>query len=1087
MKIKQLLCLAMLTSVGSAWAEEKSPLWLRYPSISPDGREVAFCYQGDIYKVSTDGGKATRLTTNVAYDYKPVWSPDGKQIAFASNRNGRGMNLYIMSSEGGEARLLSQHTTSKVPYSFSPDGKWLIFKAHIQDDAKSALHPEALFGELYRIPIKGGRAERILGVPAEWAVMSRDGSKILYQNLKGYENEWRKHHTSSITRDIVEYDSKTKSFRYVVKHAGEDRNPIYSPDGGSIYFLSERNGGSMNVYKTSLQGGETTAEAVTKFAGEPVRFLSMSDKGTLAFGYAGEIYTLQPEGKPKKLNVSISNDLDDSASFRLNFRSGMSSPAISPDGKQIAFVQRGEVFVTSSDHSTTKQITHTAAAELGTTFAGDGRTLVYASCRDGHWDLYKSSLQRSEDPNFANATSLKEEKLLPHVKGEKTQPQYSPDGKEIAFVLERKKLAVYNLASQALRIISDHPNLTTPAGGLDYEWSPDSKWIALSYVARRHAPYSDIGIVSSRGGEIHNITNSGYFSESPRWSSDGNALIFSTDRYGMRNHASWGSMQDVMMVFLNRKAYEEYRMSEEERELMAEAKKQSTKAESDKEEGKAKGDKSKASKVAKPSQDLVIEWEGLDERIVRLTPNSSNLGSAILSPDGKKLYYFSAFEGRYDLWSLDLQKHNTKLINKLNTSAPLFVSNSKRDQIFILGSLANKFDTKNESLKAITLSADMRYSPKNEREAMYNEVIREEAIRFYRKNMHGVDWAKLSQTYRRYLPYINNNFDFAEMLSELLGELNVSHTGARYRSGISIEEPTAELGLLYDDNTGRDGLLVTEVLAGGAFDRSTSKLRVGDVITAIDGEAIKAGQEYHHLLNGKAGKKILVSFRSEGKEYSELIKPISAGEQERLLTKRWVKRRAELVDSLSGGKLGYVHIPQMADDAFRNVYSEVMGLYYDRKGIVIDIRHNGGGRLHEDIEVFFSGQKYLQQEVRGEDYCEMPSRRWNHPSIMLVCENDYSNAHGTPWVYQTKKMGKVIGMPVAGTMTSVNWVTMQDNSMVYGIPAVGYRTAEGTYLENTELKPDIEVDLDLKKALEGEDTQLEAAVSTLLRQLSLKP
>ena len=240
------------------------------------------------------------------------------------------------------------------------------------------------------------------------------------------------------------------------------------------------------------------------------------------------------------------------------------------------------------------------------------------------------------------------------------------------------------------------------------------------------------------------------------------------------------------------------------------------------------------------------------------------------------------------------------------------------------------------------------------------------------------------------------------------------------------------------------------------------------------------------MLAGLAGKTTLVTYTSEGKEISERIKPISMGREADLLEARWVKQRAEMVDKLSNGQLGYVHLPSRGDDSFRNIYSEIMGRYYDRKGIVIDIRNNGGGRLHEDIEVFFTGKKYLEQEVRGEDYCEMPSRRWNHPSIMLVNENDYSNAHGTPWVYQTQGIGKVVGMPVPGTMTSVNWVTLQDPSLVYGIPAVGYRTKDGKYLENLELKPDVQVELKPEQALNGEDSQLAAAVRELLKQLGLK-
>ena len=221
--------------------------------------------------------------------------------------------------------------------------------------------------------------------------------------------------------------------------------------------------------------------------------------------------------------------------------------------------------------------------------------------------------------------------------------------------------------------------------------------------------------------------------------------------------------------------------------------------------------------------------------------------------------------------------------------------------------------------------------------------------------------------------------------------------------------------------------------------------------------------------------------------HAPAVRPISSGKLSGLLYKRWVKAREAEVQRLSNGRLGYVHIPSMGDDEFRTVYSEVMGKYYQCDGIVIDIRYNGGGRLHEDLETFFSGKAYLQQEVRGQDYCTMPSKRWTKPSVMLVCEADYSNAHGSPWVYQTLGMGKVVGMPVPGTMTSVNWVTMQNPLLFFGIPAVGYRTQQGDFLENKQLEPDVVVPLDYNRVLEGHDSQLEAAVRVLLEEVKAHP
>ena len=254
-------------------------------------------------------------------------------------------------------------------------------------------------------------------------------------------------------------------------------------------------------------------------------------------------------------------------------------------------------------------------------------------------------------------------------------------------------------------------------------------------------------------------------------------------------------------------------------------------------------------------------------------------------------------------------------------------------------------------------------------------------------------------------------------------------------------EATAELGLLYDwDYTG-DGLRIAEVIEKGPFDRKTTRAKVGTIIEKIDGESIQADQDYTSLLNDKVGKKILVSlYDPQTKEHwDEVVRPVSKGVLSDLLYQRWVKQRAADVEKWSNGRLGYVHIESMDDGSFRTVYSDILGKYNNCEGIVIDTRFNGGGRLHEDIEILFSGKKYFTQVVRGREACDMPSRRWNKPSIMVQCEANYSNAHGTPWVYKHRGLGKLVGAPVPGTMTSVNWVRMQDPTLVFGIPVVGYR------------------------------------------------
>lgn len=1072
----------MLLGTTFAHAMAVTPLWMRDVRISPDGKEIVFCYKGDIYKVSAKGGEAVQLTTQDSYESSPVWSPDGKQIAFASDRFGN-TDVFVMPANGGSARRLTTNSASEIPSAFTPDGKFIVFSASIQDPASSALFPTSAMTELYKVPAGGGKTEQILGTPAEMVCFNAAGDKFLYQDRKGFEDEWRKHHTSSITRDVWMYDMASGKHTNLTKRAGEDRNPVLSLDGKEVFFLSERNNGSFNVYSFPLDNPEQV-KPLTSFSTHPVRFLSLGGDGTLCYTYNGEIYTQKQGGKPSKVNVSLTRD-DQEIPVTLSYTRGASEAVASPDGKQVAFIVRGEVFVTSVEYGTTKQITHTPEAEEGLSFGADNRTLVYASERDGNWQLYKAEIERKEDLNFPNATLIKEEVLLPSKTVERMYPKFSPDGKEVAFIEDRIRLKVLNLETNKVRQITDGSTWYELSGGFNYAWSPDGKWFTLEFIGNKHDPYTDIALVSADGkGELVNLTNSGYTSSSPKWTMDGNAILFTTERYGMRNHASWGSLDDVMMVFVNQDAYDKFRMSKEDYELQKELEKEQEKA-ADKKDGKKEDKKEDKKEEADKVKDIVVELEGIQDRIVRLTPNSSSIASAILSKDGESLYYLSAFERGFDMWKMDLRKRDTKLLHKMGSGWADMEMDKEGKNLFVLGSgTMQKMDLGGEKLKPISYRAEMKMDLAAERAYMYDNMCREEQKRFYEVNMHGVDWKAMTANYRRFLPHINNKYDYAEMLSELLGELNVSHTGGRYRPG--VKEATASLGLLYDWSYTGKGMKVDEVVEKGPFDRKTTRVKPGVVIEKIDGQPVDA--DFSALLNGKAGKKILVSFYdAQSKErWDEVVKPISGGTLSSLLYERWVKQRAADVDKWSNGRLGYVHIESMDDGSFRTVYSDILGKYNNREGIVIDTRFNGGGRLHEDIEVLFSGQKYLTQVIRGREACDMPSRRWNKPSIMVQCEANYSNAHGTPWVYKHRQMGKLVGAPVPGTMTSVNWVQMQDPDLIYGIPVVGYRLPDGSYLENKELEPDVYVLNAPETVVKGEDTQLKAAVDELLKELDAK-
>lgn len=412
----------------------------------------------------------------------------------------------------------------------------------------------------------------------------------------------------------------------------------------------------------------------------------------------------------------------------------------------------------------------------------------------------------------------------------------------------------------------------------------------------------------------------------------------------------------------------------------------------------------------------------------------------------------------------------------------------KGENIFLVsrGQL-KKIEVNGSKTTPIAFNAEFSYRPAKEREYIFHHTWRQVLDKFYDPKIHGIDWAGYEKAYAKFLPHINNNHDFAEMLSEMLGELNGSHTGARYRSA-SSSPSTATLGAFYDNSYTGDGLKIQEIIAKGPLTKTGSKIKAGCIIEKINGTSIKGGEDYYPLLSGKAGKKVLLSVYDPAtkERFEEQVKPISYGTQSDLLYKRWVEQKRQMVDKLSNGKIGYVHVRGMNSESFRDTYSELLGRCREKAAVIVDTRHNGGGWLHEDLAILLSGEVFAKFTPRGQYIGNDPFNRWTKPSCVLMCEDNYSNAHGFPWTYKTLKLGKLIGAPVPGTMTAVWWENQIDPSIVFGIPQVGMQDMQGRYLENLQLEPDIEVYNSPESQLKGEDHQLEEAVKEMLKEVSSK-
>ena len=1068
-----LLSIFYLPSLVAQSGED--PLWMRYPAISPDGQNIVFSYQGNLYKVAATGGQAVPVTLHPAHDISPVWSSDGRHIAFASNRYGN-YDVFLTSERGGAPVRLTFHSANDLPSSFTADGKKVLFSSARLDSRTNRQFPSRTLPEVYEVDVEGKMLPgQVLTVPALNLSLNGDGSAMLFEDAKGYEDAFRKHHTSSISRDIWLYTKSDGSFRRLTAFAGEDRDPVFAADGNEYYYLSELNG-TMNVYRSSLDAPNEYAP-ITNFELHPVRYLSMAADGTLCYSYNGEIYTQGPGQAPLKVSVEIYADQLANPISPEAITGRVSEMVLSPNGKEIAFVHRGEVFVTAVDGSLTKRVTNTPEQERMIDFSPDGKSIVYSGERNNSWNLYRSSLSKEEEKYFVNATTLSEEVILANAT-ETFQPAFSPDGKEVAFIEDRTKLRIINLDNKQVRTILDGSNTFSYSDGdQHYDWSPDGKWLLVNFLPNEYW-FTEVGLIDASGKEpLINLSKSGFYDSNPVWMQKGEMLIWQTDKHGLDGVAKSGPSQvDVYGMFLTKKAFDRYRLSKEEFELSEGTEKKDKKEDKEKEEEAGK-------KAALPQ--VKIELDGIEDRKARLTIHSSSLADAVVTHDGKYLLYFSRTEKGYDLWRTKLRTKETKVLAKFGTGPGPLQLDKEGKNVFVLssGKIA-KVEIESGVKTPIAIKGEMTLDESAERAYLFEHIARQVRKKFYAPDLHGANWDQLVSDYQRFLPHINNNHDFQEMLSELLGELNASHTGARYRPSDPKADATASLGVFPDPDYDGAGVRILEVLHKSPLIRDGSKITTGTVIEKIDGQSIGPRQNYYPFLNRKSGKWVLLSLLNpDTKErWEEKVKPISAGQENELLYQRWIKRNRELTHELSGGRIGYMHIRGMSDRSFRDFLEEVMGTEVNREALVVDSRFNGGGDLVDDLNTFLSGERYMSFQTPERTIGFESQYRWTKPSIVLVGESNYSDAHCFPAGYRDQQIGKIVGMPVPGTCTFVWWERLQ-NGVVFGIPNMAVLDKNGNTLENYQLEPDIQVRNEYDKVAAGRDQQLERAVEELLKGL----
>ncbi|EEY99824.1 protease-related protein [Vibrio sp. RC586] len=1047
------------------------PTWLRDIALSPDGQKIAFTYAGQIWLVPAQGGEAVALTESGVYSENPVWSPDSQSIAFSSDRYGFG-DVFILSIQGGESRRLTYHGAKDIPYAFSADGQLIYFSSRRlgDDKANASVKQGSFMAQLYSVPSVGGREQRVLPIAVSDVAVSPAQSEILYTNQPSDEQPWRKGAVSDATRDIWQWSPLTGKHTQITTFRGEDRNPVWSTDGTSMFYLSEQ-AGNFNVWQQRFDGSAPVQ--ITYHQQLPVRFLSASLQGDLAYGFDGEIWRLKAGSEqPQKVDVSIRRSTMPDGRHSVNFNLETTEMVVAPNAAEVAIVARGDVYVVSLLSGLTQRITDTPEAERDISFSSDGYRLVYASEREGSWNLYQSYVNDG-GKSFSTSLDIVEEPLL-ITESDVIQPLYSPNHKRIAYRENRNTLKVYDIEQdQTYTLLDEHALYSYVDADLSYQWSPDSEYL----VTRDRAMFNgDIQLLKFDGSEVPlNLSQSGFAEFMPQFSADGQWVYWFTDAKGLRDIDNMVVQYDVYGVALNREAKFDFNKTQEQLWL----------------EDEIAAEKNIVPSQHRPAELTVVENKGLKQRIMRMTPVSLDIIFKYLTEDNKTLIIAYRTGDSVQISEINLRSGEmTALFNRSSEDAFLLAMASDDESLLIMGEHGiENLNVVTGDTKFVRYQANANFDFRAEIAYLFDHVWRLTQTKFYDPKMHDMDWKQYGDLYRKHLPSIHTYNDFAELLSEMVGELNVSHTGAFFMADNSSWEEPASLGLYYDDRYRGKGVRVKSLLPGGPADTYQSPIKAGAIIYSVNGKEISDQQDIHTFLNFTQGKltRLNVLVPGEDKAQNFTLIPISLEEESELLYEQWVEQRRGLVEKLSDGRLGYVHLAAMDANSFEQMQNDMFGREKDKLGLVVDVRFNAGGWLHDQVMEILSGTRHSVLQTRdGYVVSSFPERRWAKPSIMLANADSYSDGSIVPYFYQKEGLGKLVGERVPGTGTAVIWERQQEPGLVYGVPQLGIKDEQGRWFENQEIVPDILVYNDPESVVAGEDRQLAAAVEALLADTASK-
>jgi len=1037
---------------------------LRYPAVNPNGTEIAFSYQGDIWTVNINGGEAFRRTVHPGYDYLPVYSPDGNQIAFTSNRFGNN-DIFIIPADGGNAKRLTYYSSDDELSSWSTDGFLYFTTARLFKQIEWSK-------EIYTVKPEGGTPYRALDAVGFMPAKSPNGKFLLF--VRGACRLSREAYTGPANKDLWLYDIAKDKYNRLTFYNGNDFYPQWASNN-LIYFISSRNG-KYNIFKMKINKQGNVAEkpsAVTKFKNDGVRYFSVSRNGkVIVFERGMGIYSLNlTSGKIKKINIKVGTDNKLDFIVHKTFRGKATDFAISPTGKYLAFVVHGEIFVklNRKKKSQSFNVTNNPARDMNPQWLNDS-TIIFISDRAGQYDIYSVKSSDKQNRSIYGALSYSVKRLT-NTHEDESELRISPDSKRIAFVRGRGKLIAANINKngEIKNEITLLDGWATPQG---ISWSPDSKWLAYSLDDLYFN--SEIFIQPADNSlKPVNVSMHPKGDYSPVWSPDGSKLGFISQRNNNDN--------DVWFVWLRKKDWEKSKADWQE----------------------APQEKTQNKKKSKKTIKVKIDLKNIWERLVQVTSLPGDENNLAISRNGEYFYFTAVHppnKGR-DLFSIKWDGSEMKALTKggQNPRSVQLDKKGKYIYYFKSGGKLARLKVKGGKSENLSFKAKMDINFKAEKEQLFEEAWRTLNAGFYDPNFHGRDWKALKKKYKPLCLAASTDRDFRDMFNEMLGQLDASHMGLYGKDREETQrEVTGKLGAELKPT--KDGLLVIHVVPESPADKDFSRLVPGDIIVAINGYKILPDVNFYKYLIDKTNEKVLLKVKSKkGKIRNVVIRP--TGSLKNLLYKEWVNEEKKLTLKYSRGRLGYIHIQGMNWSSFERFERELTASGEGKEGLVIDVRFNGGGWTTDYLMTVLNVKQHaytiprgaartLKEHKKFRNYYpfseRLPYAPWIKPSIAMCNSNSYSNAEIFSHAYKTLGIGKLVGEPTFGAVISTGGKTLIDGSFVRLPFRAWYVKATDKNMEYGPAIPNIIVYNNPDDKAKGKDTQLKAAVDELLKEIDSK-